>query len=163
MAPLRCSGSASDNIVPPYEHAAGEGDLLARAAELALAGLVDDLAGTQTVVVLADEHGRILRRLAADGAGRERANRNHLAPGFLWSESAVRTNGLGTTLHRRTATYIAPDEHFADAFTHMCSAGAPIIEPGSGRATGRRRSIACDGEVYASHCSSPSPATRHAR
>jgi sigma-54 dependent transcriptional regulator, acetoin dehydrogenase operon transcriptional activator AcoR len=130
------AGLRSDSVVPPYEQVGGEGDLLARAAEPALAGLADDLAGTQTVVVLADEHGRILRRLAADGAARERAERIHLAPGFLWSESAVGTNGLGTTLHRRTATYVAPYEHFADAFTHMCSAGAPIIEPGSGRAMG---------------------------
>jgi transcriptional regulator of acetoin/glycerol metabolism/DNA-binding CsgD family transcriptional regulator len=125
-----------DNIVPPYERPGGEGDLLGRAAEPALASLLDDLAGTQTVVVLADEHGRILRRLAADGTTREGADRIHLARGFLWSESAVGTNGVGTTLHRRTATYVAPDEHFADALTTVCSAGAPIIERWSGRAIG---------------------------
>jgi DNA-binding CsgD family transcriptional regulator len=135
---LRCAaaGLRPDNIVPPYEHAGGGCDLLARAAEPALASLLDDLAGTQTVVVLADDRGRVLRRLAADGSARERADRIHLARGFLWSESAVGTNGVGTTLHRRTATYIAPDEHFADAFAHLCSAGAPIIERGSGRAMG---------------------------
>jgi len=134
----RCgaAGLRGDRVVPPYADLRSQGDLLIRAAEPALAGLADDLAGTQTVVVLADESGRIVRRLAADAAARERADRIHLAPGFLWSERAVGTNAVGTTLHRRTATYIAPEEHFADALAHMCSAGAPIIERRSERTLG---------------------------
>jgi transcriptional regulator of acetoin/glycerol metabolism len=134
----RCAaaGLRPADILPAYDNRCCDDDLLAAAAEPVLTGLVDDLAGTGTVVVLADEHGRIIRRVAADETARERSDRIRLAPGFLWSEGSVGTSGVGTTLHRRAATYIAPDEHFADALTSMCSAGAPIIESRSGRAVG---------------------------
>jgi len=135
----RCAaaGLRPDVIVTSYEDPGGdEAHVLTRIARPALSGLIDDLVGTQAAVVLADRRGRIIRRVAADGAARECADRLLLSPGYVWSEGAVGTSGVGTALERRAATFVGPDEHFADAFTEMCSAGAPIIERRTGRVAG---------------------------
>jgi hypothetical protein len=85
----------------------------ARSGGGACTDLRDDLAGTETVVVLDDEHGRVLRRLAADGSARDAPDRTISRLPVM---SAVGTNGVGTTLHRRRHVHRS-DEHFADVFT----------------------------------------------
>jgi transcriptional regulator of acetoin/glycerol metabolism len=49
-----------------------------------------------------------------------------VAPGFVWSEDHVGTNGIGTALHRGMDTVVHGDEHFSDRLTATCSAGVPI-------------------------------------
>jgi transcriptional regulator of acetoin/glycerol metabolism/DNA-binding CsgD family transcriptional regulator len=129
-------GLQPDRIVPSHSDSFREDDLLERAAGPVLTGLTDDLAGTNSTVVLTDHRGLILHRCTADQPSRDQMDRIYLAPGFLWSEHHVGTTGMGTALERRAATFVAGEEHFANAFTTICGAGAPVIEPRSGRVVG---------------------------
>jgi transcriptional regulator of acetoin/glycerol metabolism len=129
-------GLVPDRIETPDESAEETGGDLDAAAEVVVSTLGDDLVGTHTTVVVADARGRIVRRRSADPAAPDRLDGVRLAPGAVWAERHVGTNGIGTTLQRGTATLVASDEHFAQSLTGTWSAGAPIHEPDSGRLVG---------------------------
>jgi DNA-binding CsgD family transcriptional regulator len=65
-----------------------------------------------------------------------RLDRILLAPGFVYAEKMVGTNGIGTALARRSPAVVEGEEHFADALTSMACAGAPIFDPRSARLLG---------------------------
>jgi DNA-binding CsgD family transcriptional regulator len=130
------SGLRPDRIDATFAPVDGHDEPLAQAAGAVTAALGDDLAGTNLSILVADAHGRIVRRRAADQGAADSLDAMHLSPGFMWTEEHVGTNGIGTALYRRTATLVAGDEHFADRLTSTCCAGAPIVEDGSGRIRG---------------------------
>lgn len=83
---------------------------------------------TEHVMVVPDADGHILWR---DGhrAQMRRADRDMLAEGFQWSETAIGTNGMGTALAVREPVQVHADEHLVSAcHTWTCTA-APIIDP----------------------------------
>jgi DNA-binding CsgD family transcriptional regulator len=65
-----------------------------------------------------------------------RLDRILLAPGFVYAEDMVGTNGIGTALALRAPALVQGDEHFSDALTNMACAGAPIFDPRSAHLLG---------------------------
>ncbi|WP_433472765.1 GAF domain-containing protein [Spirillospora sp. CA-142024] len=90
---------------------------------------------TEHLMVITDETGNALwtqgppaARRAADAIG--------LTEGFRWSEDAVGTNGIGTALATGRPEYVYAAEHVAQVLHRWSCAGAPIIDPDSGRVVG---------------------------
>jgi DNA-binding CsgD family transcriptional regulator len=105
------------------------------AADPVLTALGDDLGATNTVVVLADPRGQIVRRYGAEAAGRW-LDQLGVAPGFVWSEDVLGTNAIGLAIDADASILVAGDEHFADLLTGSCSAAAPVVWTDSGRLVG---------------------------
>jgi sigma-54 dependent transcriptional regulator, acetoin dehydrogenase operon transcriptional activator AcoR len=119
-------GLRSDSVEPGIEPLREEATPLERAADEVMPTLGEDLAGTNMSVLVADPGGRIVRRCAAGRAAAVDLDHLGVAPGFVWSEDHVGTNGIGTALHGGTAIVVVGDEHFSDRLTTRCSAGVPI-------------------------------------
>jgi sigma-54 dependent transcriptional regulator, acetoin dehydrogenase operon transcriptional activator AcoR len=129
-------GLRSAAVEPGVDASSDDGGPLARAAAEVVGVLGDDLAGTNAAVLVADAVGRIIQRCAPDRAAREHLDHVGLAPGFVWSEDHVGTNGIGTTLQRGAPTFVLGDEHFSGRLATSCSAGVPIVDERDGRALG---------------------------
>ena len=69
-----------------------------RAARPVLDSLVDDLASTTIGLVLTDRRGDILDRWVPERSLGIQFDRVDLAPGFVYAESAIGTNGIGTAI-----------------------------------------------------------------
>ncbi|WP_243717299.1 GAF domain-containing protein [Actinomadura darangshiensis] len=90
---------------------------------------------TEHLMVITDEAGNALwtqgppaARRAADAIG--------LTEGFRWSEDTVGTNGIGTALATGRPEYVYAAEHVAHVLHGWSCAGAPIIDPDTGRVVG---------------------------
>jgi sigma-54 dependent transcriptional regulator, acetoin dehydrogenase operon transcriptional activator AcoR len=83
------------------------------------------------VLSLFDANGRML---VSDGdpATQERLADINFAPGGLWDESAVGTNGPGTALALGRPVHVVGAEHYCEAWQPWHCAAAPIRDP-SGR------------------------------
>lgn len=90
---------------------------------------------TEQLLVITDEHGRALWTEGPSRV-RRRADTVGLQEGFCWSEGAVGTNGIGTTLAQGTPQYVYAAEHLASALHGWSCAGAPITDPDTGRVVG---------------------------
>src|SRR2546423_14007804 len=129
-------GLQPESFGPPYDPDGDEGSRLERAAAPVLDQLSDDLAGTETSLLLTDERGHVVDRRVSDPALRARLDAILLAPGFYYSEESAGTNGIGSALAQRAPAFITGGEHFADALTDMACAGGPIIDHRTGQMAG---------------------------
>jgi transcriptional regulator of acetoin/glycerol metabolism/DNA-binding CsgD family transcriptional regulator len=129
-------GLRPDHLDVPFESDLDSDGLLARAARPVLDQLAVDLADAPVGVLLTNDRGQIVDRRVASGTLSARLDRILLAPGFVYAEDVVGTNGIGTALALRAAAMITGDEHFVEALTAMACAGAPIFDPGSARLLG---------------------------
>ncbi len=120
----------------PFDPDVDAEGLLVRAARPVLDQLASDLAGTRVAVLLTNERGQVVDRRASDPELVALLDHIGLAPGYVYAEDAVGTNGMGTALAQRSPVAVEGEEHFADALTSVACAGAPITDPGSGRALG---------------------------
>jgi transcriptional regulator of acetoin/glycerol metabolism/DNA-binding CsgD family transcriptional regulator len=107
-----------------------------RAARPVLGSLTDDLAATNVGVLLTGPEGAILDRWLPERSLGSRFDRVHLAPGFVYTEPAVGTNGIGTAIAERRPSFVQGSEHFADALTALACAAAPIVDPRTGHVLG---------------------------
>jgi DNA-binding CsgD family transcriptional regulator len=115
----------------------GERDnLLVRSARPVLGSLIDDLATTNVGLLLTGPNGDILERWVPERSLGSRFDRVHLAPGFVYEEPAVGTNGIGTAIASRRPSFVRGSEHFADALTALACAAAPILDPRTGHLLG---------------------------
>ena len=87
-------------------------------------------------MILADDHGQVLDRHVTDKALMSGLDEILLAPGFVYSERGVGTNGIGTALAQHAPTFVRGAEHFSEGLTTWACAGAPIIDPCTGRVLG---------------------------
>jgi transcriptional regulator of acetoin/glycerol metabolism/DNA-binding CsgD family transcriptional regulator len=129
-------GLQPESFDPPYDPDVNEGSRLERAAAPVLDQLSDDLAGTETSLLLTDERGHVVDRRVSDPELRARLDAILLAPGFYYSEESAGTNGIGSALAQRAPAFITGGEHFADALTDMACAGAPITDHRTGQLAG---------------------------
>ena len=130
------SGLSPEQFTVPHT---GDGDrdgLLVRAARPVLGSLTDDLASTSVGVLLTGPGGDILDRWLPERSLGSRFDRVHLAPGFVYTEPAVGTNGIGTAIAERRPSFVQGSEHFADALTALACAAAPITDPRTGHVLG---------------------------
>ncbi len=89
--------------------------------------VLEQLAHTQSVVVLSDASGVILH-VAGDGSALERAQRVSLEPGAHWAEASMGTNAIGTALMTERPTLVHGQEHFLRAMQFLTCAAAPIVD-----------------------------------
>jgi transcriptional regulator of acetoin/glycerol metabolism/DNA-binding CsgD family transcriptional regulator len=130
------SGLSPERFSAPYADDGDHNGVLVLAARPVLDSLVDDLASTSIGLVLTDRRGDILDRRVPERSFGTQLDRVDLAPGFVYAEGAVGTNGIGTAIAERTPTFVRGSEHFADALTALACAAAPIIDPRTGHVLG---------------------------
>jgi signal transduction histidine kinase len=94
----------------------------------------DELEGTRVGLLLTDGQGQIVDRRAGTGI-LPRLDHIELAPGFLYGESLVGTNAIGTAIAQQASSVVTGTEHFADALTSMACAATPITD-GAGEMIG---------------------------
>ena len=109
---------------------------LARVARPILKTLGAELANAGLSMILADDHGQVVDRHVTDKALMSGLDEILLAPGSVYSEGGVGTNGIGTALAQHTPTFVQGAEHFSEGLTTWACAGAPIIDPCTGRVLG---------------------------
>jgi transcriptional regulator of acetoin/glycerol metabolism/DNA-binding CsgD family transcriptional regulator len=129
-------GLVPERLVVGYEGQVDTDGALVRAAGPVVESLRGDLTETRTSVVLADEHGQVIDRRILDVSLERRLDRVSLAPGFVYAEDGVGTNGVGTALQQRGSAFVRGDEHFAEDLIDWACAGAAITDPRTGRVVG---------------------------
>jgi transcriptional regulator of acetoin/glycerol metabolism len=130
------SGLSPQRFAAPYADDGDHDSLLVRAARPVFASLIDDLAATNVGLVLTDRRGDILDRWVPQPSLGRQFDRVDLAPGFIYAEPAVGTNGIGMAIVERKPMFVGGSEHFADALIALACAAAPVIDPRTGHVLG---------------------------
>jgi transcriptional regulator of acetoin/glycerol metabolism len=130
------SGLSPDRFAAPHTGEVDHDGLLVRVARPVLEALVEDLATTGVGLVLTDRGGDILDRWVPERSLERQFDRVDLAPGFVYAEPAIGTNGIGTAIAERKPTLVRGSEHFAEALTALACAAAPISDPRTGHVLG---------------------------
>jgi hypothetical protein len=132
--------SVSHHVNPATgPHILGEIDpdsAILRAAGRILDQWQNNLTDTRMALFLADEDGRIVSRRIVDAQDERTLDGANAAEGFVFSEQALGTNGLGTPIEGRGVVFVRGNEHFNDALARLACAGAPIKHPITGRIVG---------------------------
>ncbi|WP_113700807.1 sigma-54-dependent Fis family transcriptional regulator [Nonomuraea lactucae] len=102
---------------------------LARAALPILDRLHEQLARDPVSTMITDRDGVVLARKVSHDALTGRLNRVRLAPGHVYSERYVGTNGIGTALASGHPTMIIGSEHYVEALRDFQCAAVPILHP----------------------------------
>src|SRR5208337_167895 len=103
------------------------------AAEPVLRHLHEQLDGQPISVVLTDASGLVLLRLTADRDLERQLDAITLAPGFVYAEDVVGTNGIGTALESGGPAHVFGHEHYAEHLERMACAAVPVRDPLSGK------------------------------
>jgi hypothetical protein len=121
---------------------------LACAAPL-LRGLLDDVAqDTKQMVLVCDVDGTLLWRAGDPHVLESAAEDINLFEGSVWTEEAVGTNAMGTSLVENHALQIFSSEHFTRGIRDWTCAAAPVHDPMSGETLGV---IDLTGELATAH------------
>jgi DNA-binding CsgD family transcriptional regulator len=129
-------GLQPDRFDPMYDPDVERDGRLQRAAAPVLGQLIDDLAGTESSLVLTDERGHVVDRRVSEPQFLARLDEIRLAPGFFYDEADAGTNGIGSALAQGRAFVVHGREHFADLLAGMACAGAPVTDPCTGQILG---------------------------
>jgi len=90
---------------------------------------------TQSIAVVTDASGLVLRRVGDEGL-KERAAEMNLVEGARYSEAVDGTNGIGTALAADHAFQVFAFEHFNERHHEWVCSGAPVHDPVSGELIG---------------------------
>jgi signal transduction histidine kinase len=133
----RCvvAGLRPDHFEVPYQPDFDIDSPLRWAAAPILDQVADELEGTGVGLLLSDARGQVVDRRAADTGILTRLDHIELAPGFLYGESLIGTNAIGTAIAQQAPSVVTGTEHFADALTSMACAATPITD-GAGEMIG---------------------------
>jgi hypothetical protein len=142
-----------DNRTPPVVYAPDEISELRAAHPLnavmpLLRGTLVSIADeAMHVMLVTDAKGHVLWR---DGATKllAEADRVGLFPGTRWSESAIGTNAMGTTLAVDTPVQIHSAEHLVRTYHAWTCVAAPVHDPDTGAILG---AIDISGPLYTVH------------
>jgi transcriptional regulator of acetoin/glycerol metabolism len=103
---------------------------LYRAAAPVLDRWQEQLSETPMTLFLSDRVGRIVARRLGAREQESRLDEVHAAEGFVFSEEAMGTNGLGTALAENRAVLISGSQHFNDLLAPITCAAVPVSAPG---------------------------------
>ena len=133
----RCvvAGLRPDHFEVPYQPDFDQDGPLRWAAAPVLDQVADELEGTGVGLLLSDARGQVVDRRAAEVGILTRLDHIELAPGFVYGESLIGTNAIGTAIAQQAPSVVAGAEHFADALTSMACAATPITD-GAGEMIG---------------------------
>lgn len=90
--------------------------------------LYEQIANTQSMVVLSDATGYILHSLGDDDF-LAKAQRVALSPGVEWSEDSRGTNAIGTALAEKSPVVVHAAQHFLPANHFLTCSAAPLRDP----------------------------------
>jgi transcriptional regulator of acetoin/glycerol metabolism len=90
--------------------------------------LYEQIANTQSMVVLSDATGYILHSLGDDDF-LAKAQRVALSPGVEWSEYSRGTNAIGTALAEKNPVVVHAAQHFLPANHFLTCSAAPLHDP----------------------------------
>ncbi|MEY8879764.1 MAG: sigma-54-dependent Fis family transcriptional regulator, partial [Leptothrix sp. (in: b-proteobacteria)] len=93
-----------------------------------MATLYQQLADSESAVVLTDTDGVILHMVASSGFAAEVAPLG-LRPGVSWSEDAAGTNGMGTCLASASPVAVRREDHFFTRYTGLTCSAVPVFDP----------------------------------
>ncbi|MCD5341035.1 hypothetical protein LR392_02180 [Arthrobacter sp. AK04] len=142
----RSIGSAVEASAPVQRYRDVDTDsLLGRAAVPVLDRWQHQLTDTGTTLFLSDRGGSIVDRRTSDSSERRRLDNMHAAEGFDYSEDAIGTNALGTSMVEKRPVFVKGSQHYNDALAANACAAAPIYTP-AGLVVG---SIALGGPIQA--------------
>ncbi|WP_427384700.1 sigma-54-dependent Fis family transcriptional regulator [Janibacter sp. G56] len=102
---------------------------LVSAATPILDALHEQLGNEAVSLMLTNNQGVILSRRLTHPGLMTRLNRVKLAPGHVFSEESVGTNGIGTALASQCAVTIDGREHFVEDLRDFQCAAVPIFHP----------------------------------
>lgn len=122
----------AEHLDPPFVEDPNLDVPLVRAATPILERLHEQLADDPVSTMLTDREGVILARTVSQEALTSSLNQVQLAPGHVYSERYVGTNGIGTALASGTAALIRGAEHYAEALHAFDCAAVPIHHPTRG-------------------------------
>jgi transcriptional regulator of acetoin/glycerol metabolism len=126
----RSLGNAVESSAPPQHYQEVDTDsLVNRAALPVLDRWQQQLADTGTTLFLSDRGGRIVARRTSDSSERRRLDSVHAAEGFDYSEDAVGTNALGTSMVEGRPVFIKGSQHYSEVLAVNACAAAPVISP----------------------------------
>jgi transcriptional regulator of acetoin/glycerol metabolism len=103
------------------------GDVI-EAARLEMSTLYQQLADTETAVVLTDGEGVILHLVSSPEFAQE------LEPvgftvGAIWNEACAGTNGMGTCLALAEPVSVRQEDHFFTCLTSLTCSAVPVHDP----------------------------------
>ncbi|MEX3935266.1 sigma-54-dependent Fis family transcriptional regulator [Paraburkholderia phymatum] len=90
--------------------------------------LREQIANTQSMIVLTDAQGLILHSIGDDDFLR-RAEKVALKAGANWAEERQGTNAIGTAIAERCATVVHGDQHYLAANRFLTCSSVPILDP----------------------------------
>jgi len=133
----RCQAFGLSRIESPAHDPVGRADLATQRernwrlyshAVPVMEVLREQIANTQSMVVLCDARGLILHSVGDDDF-LARASKVALQPGVDWSEQSKGTNAIGTALIDEVPTLVHADEHFMHANHFLTCSASPIFDP----------------------------------
>ena len=131
----RRMGVAPDGVHVPYVDAGATPHQLLRAALPVIEQLATHLDDSTATILLANSDAQILGRWASRSFLRT-LDRFSVAPGFVFAEHLVGTNGLGCALEEKRLFEVHGPEHFRDCLRNLVCVAAPVIHPMTGVAHG---------------------------
>ncbi|MET8677178.1 GAF domain-containing protein [Streptomyces sp. NPDC004647] len=119
----------SSRLDAPYLQNPNLDSPLTRAALPILKRLHEQLADDPVSMMITNRNGVVLSRMVSHEGLTTRLNRVHLAPGHVFSERYVGTNGIGTALASGRPVMISGSEHYVEALRDFHCAAVPILHP----------------------------------
>ena len=110
------------------DHALEENRFLFQHAAPIMETLYQQIANTQSMVLLTARSGMILHSLG-DADFLEKASRVALAPGVDWSEKSKGTNAIGTALAEEHPVVVHGAQHYLQANRFLTCSCTPIFDP----------------------------------
>jgi sigma-54 dependent transcriptional regulator, acetoin dehydrogenase operon transcriptional activator AcoR len=130
------AGLDPQHLQIPYIGAIDPEALLLRASRPVVDQLLHDLGTVSMCVMTSDNRGQVLDRRETNRTLAAHLESIDLLAGSDISEQSAGANGIGSALAEGKSILVEGSEHFRDAFMGTACAGAPILEPKSGRILG---------------------------
>jgi sigma-54 dependent transcriptional regulator, acetoin dehydrogenase operon transcriptional activator AcoR len=133
----RSCGVLPDRREVPFDEEPVSGEIrLVRAATPVLDRLARRLEGAPAAILLSDPGARVLRRWTGEREAAAAMDRVYAAPGFVFLEELVGTNGIGTPLEAGRPVAVVGCEHYVEALDPAACVGSPVRHPVTGRIEG---------------------------
>lgn len=125
------------HLSPPHAVGVGTDSLVQHGALTQLGGIAATLADRtdSSLTTVTDGHARILGSWGAPDI-RRRAEDNHIAPLFTWSESATGTNAMGTALGCSCQVSVRGPEHWCACLHDWSCDGLALADAVTGQPIG---------------------------
>lgn len=132
----KAAGVDETHMVPSFTDDFDRDCRLIRCAKPVLAQLGSDTEGMDFVIALTNRQAQLVHRQESSRELAHRLDAVGFAPGFVYAEASVGTNGVGTVLESGAAVSVVGPEHYAQDLHEFACTGAPIVDPVTGRVEG---------------------------